>query len=133
MKFIHMHGCREDERCRCVYAFGYRVKEVLKPGDLVALYDDFKVKRAGEVVMLPGMVAKLESFSNDGFNGISAAITINGQRVAGVAAGQLRKADDGTAARTAIQAEYARRLKAVEAAARHLQDWADAHNLEVKL
>jgi hypothetical protein len=129
MKFIHSPQCQPARSCHCVHSHGYRVQQELKPGDLVTIFDDFKITNYGETVMLPGMVGKLESFSNDGFNGISATITVNGERVHHVSAGKLLKSDQGESQRKAVREELDRRIAVARKALTDALEWAAEHDV----
>lgn len=131
MKFIHYAGCNagSGRGCYCVHQHGYRVQQELKPGDLVTIFDDMEVKQYGETVMLPGMVGKLNDFTNAGFNGITASITVNGNRISNISAGRLRKADDGESARKAIREELDRRMATARQALTDALEWAAEHGI----
>lgn len=132
MKFVHSPHCPARAgrpSCYCLKDQGYKVQRELKPGDLVTIWDDFEVRAYGETKMLPGMVGKLESFSNDGFNGISATITINGERVHGVQAGKLVKSDEGESQRKAVREELDRRIAVARKALIDALEWAAEHDV----
>ena len=129
MRYIHSLHCHKGFACYCVKDRGYRTQQELKVGDLVTIYDDFKVQRSGEVVMLPGMVAKLEGFSNAGFQGIYAHLRVNGEYVPNVPAGWLLKADDGASARKAVREELDRRIAVARKALTDALEWAAEHNV----
>ena len=132
MKFIHDQYCgkKYGGTCRCVSSHGYTVQRELRQGDLVTFFDDFELMRMGEVLMKPRQVAKLEGFSNDGFNGISCTLTLEGgHRVSGVQAGWLLKSDEGRSRERLIQQELDRRIGAAAAALSHALDWAREHKV----
>lgn len=131
MRFIHTQQCRagKGQFCNCVHSHGYRVQQELKPGDLVTIFDDMEIKMYGKTVMLPGMVAKLEGFSNAGFNGIYAHLRVNGTYLPNVSAGRIRKADDGESARKAIREELDRRMAVARQALTDALEWAAEHGV----
>lgn len=137
MKYIHTANCRGGQGgiCHCRKDRGYTVQRELKPGDLVTLFDDFTASyydaelKRHTLTMRGGDVAKIESFSNMGFNGIVVTLTFQGKRLYHIEAGKIIKADNGESYRRAVMEEYDRRIRAAQAAIRHAQEWANEYGL----